>query len=208
MRQIVWMLAGLTALATLPAMAADKDGALSGSDQIQWARWQGRLSLGTPATAWSLGVEGATQRYNSASLMGDYYFSSALTGSSQLGGFRATSGLIMGPRGTLGSLGAGQPSGAGGNAFTMGNRAFGASALPYGNDLATEMATAPYLGVGYTNLSLRSHWGFSADLGLMGQGTTNGVRLGRAFSGGQGLDDSAHDLRMSPLLQLGAYYSF
>jgi hypothetical protein len=43
----------------------------------------------------------------------------------------------------------------------------------------------------------------------MGQGTTNGVRLGRAFSGGgQGLDDSAHDLRMSPLLQLGAYYSF
>jgi hypothetical protein len=208
MRQIVWMLAGLAALATLPAMAADKDGPNSSSDQIQWARWQGRLSLGTPAAAWRLGVEAAAQKYNSASLMGDYYFSSALAGANQVGGFRATSGLIMGPRGTLGSLGAGQPSVAGGNAFTIANRAFGPSALPYANDLATETATAPYLGVGYTNLSLRSHWGFSADLGLIGQGATNGVRLGRTFSGGAGLDDAVRDLRMAPMLQLGAYYSF
>ena len=203
MRPILWMLAGLTAVATLPAFAADKDGQTPAAEQqVQWARWQGRLSLGTTASPWNLGVESAGQKYSSASLMGDYYFGNALSNS----GFRATSGLVIGPRGTLASLGSGQPAATSGNAFTIANRAYGPSALPYGNDLGTETATAPYLGVGYTNLSLRSHWGFSADLGLLGQGS--GARLGHVVSGGQGLDDAVRDLRLSPLLQLGVSYSF
>ena len=208
MRNVAWMLAGLTALGTSSAIAADSQGQTSGADQVQWARWQGRLSLGSSVAPWRLGVESAATRFNSASLMGDYYFSRSLTNGTRLGGFRATSGLIIGPKGTLGALGTGQPSGAAGGAFTIGSRSYGASALPYGIDATTDTATVPYLGVGYTNLSVRSRWGFSADLGLVGQSSNNGARLGRALTGGQSLDDVIRDMRLAPMFQLGVSYSF
>ncbi len=54
-----------------------------------------------------------------------------------------------------------------------------------GDDLSTDSSspftydwdttTAPYLGVGYTNLSVRNGWSFNADLGLVGHGS--GARL-------------------------------
>ncbi|HEY9240222.1 MAG TPA: hypothetical protein VIP10_15360, partial [Burkholderiaceae bacterium] len=73
---------------------------------------------------------------------------------------------------------------------------------------AAETTTVPYLGVGYTNLSVRSGWSFSADLGLVAQGNGSLGRLGRSLSGAQSLDDAVREMRMTPLLQLGVSYAF
>ena len=203
MRKTAWMLAGaLAALPLSPAMAAGGDGLKASSSQIPWARWQGRLSLVTANDPWRLGVEGPAIKVRSASLMGDYYFGRSLTSPNQLAGMRATSGLIFGPRSALST---GQPVGANGSAFSIGSRSSGRAAQPYGSDPANESsATLPYLGIGYTGLSPRSGWGFSADLGLVAKSPANALRAG----GSQSLDDLVRDMRMTPLLQLGASYSF
>jgi hypothetical protein len=205
MRQSVWMLAGALALVSTAAPAAEGDSPYPGTDQISWSRWQGRLSLGTPSTPWRLGADYPAAKLSSASLMGDYYFSRSLVGPRQLGGFRATSGLIFGPRSMLGTA---QPGFVGGGAFSIGSRAIGQAAMPLGGDPAADTATVPYLGVGYTNLSVRSGWSFNADLGLMAQGSGNAGRLGRSLYGGQNLDDAVREMRMTPLLQLGVSYAF
>lgn len=208
MRQTAWMLAGLIALVTVPAAAADADAAASNPDRLPWARWQGRLTLGTSVTPWRLGVERPGVKLGSASLMGDYYFGGSWAGASagRIGGFRATSGLIFGPRG---ALNIGQPSLATGSAFSIfGNRTVGATPLPYAGEAPPENATLPYVGLGYTGLAARSGWSFSADLGLIAQSAGSAVRLGRVFSGGQSLDDAVRDMRLAPMLQFGVSYSF
>ena len=205
MRNSAWMLAAALALTAAPTMAADGDGAAPGSGQVPWARWQGRLSLGTASAPWRLGADSPAPALSSASLMGDYYFSRWLTGPQGLGGFRATSGLIFGPRSLLST---GQPAVATGNAFSIGTRAGGRAATPYAGDPAGDNATLPYLGLGYTALSLRNGWSFSADLGLVAQNASGAARLGRSAYGSQSLDDAVRDMRMTPLLQLGVTYSF
>jgi hypothetical protein len=61
----------------------------------------------------------------------------------------------------------------------------------------------PYLGIGYSDASLRGGWGFSADLGLAAQS------FGAARSlGSQSLDDTIRDMRLTPVLQLGVSYRF
>lgn len=205
MRTSAWMLAGALALPSAAAMAADGDGTTPDSGLLPWARWQGRLSLGTSAQPWRLGADRAAPQLASASLLGDYYFSRSLTGPAQLGGFRATSGLIFGPRS---ALSIGQPGLAGGSGFSVGSRTVGQTAMPYTNDPVNDTARLPYLGVGYTNLSVRSGWSVSADLGLVGQGAAGAVRLGRAFNGSQSLDDAIREMRMTPLVQLGVSYAF
>jgi len=137
--------------------------------------------------------------------MGDYYFTRSLPGLGTQGGFRATSGLIVGPRSQAWS---GQPGFGAATAFSLGNR-LTLGAAPSSRDPSTESTTTlPYLGVGYTGLSTRSGWGFSADLGLLAQYPGNAVRFGRSFSSGQSLDDTIRDLRMTPMFQLGVSYSF
>jgi hypothetical protein len=85
-----------------------------------------------------------------------------------------------------------------GSGFTLSSRARMAP------DAANDAAGAvPYLGVGYTGLSLRGGWGFSADVGLVG----SGVRLGRSVNGTQA-DELLRELRLTPILQLGVSYSF
>jgi hypothetical protein len=206
MRKTARILIGMLALATSPfAMAVDIEVAAPAANQTSWARWQGRLSLGTNSPAWRLGVEGPSTKLNSASLMGDYYFGPSLMGPGRLGGFRATSGLIIGPRN---SVSTGQPALAAGSVFSIGSKLFGQSTSPYGTDVPADTATVPYLGFGYTGLSPRSGWSFSADLGLVAQSPSNSTRLGRALSNGQNLDDAVRDLRLAPLLQLGVSYSF
>ncbi|CAM5792570.1 hypothetical protein [Rhizobacter fulvus] len=204
MRQFVWMFAGAFALVSTAALAADP-APYAGVDSLSWSRWQGRLSLGTPATPWRLGADSPNAKLGSASLMGDYYFSRSLVGARQLGGFRATSGLIVGPRSLLGSAQGGFASG---NAFSIGSRSIGLAPAPLAGDPAAETTTAPYLGVGYTNLSVRNGWSFNADLGLVAQGSGSGARLGRGLTGGQSLDDAVREMRMTPLLQLGVSYAF
>ncbi len=205
MRNSAWMLAGAFALTALPGMAADGDGAMPGSGQLPWARWQGRLSLGTTSSPGRLGADTLAPTLSSASLMGDYYFGRWLTGPQGRGGLRATSGLIFGPRSLLST---GQPGFAAGGTFSIGTRAIGRATTPYAGDPAGDVATLPYLGFGYTGLSLRNGWSFSADLGLVAQGAGGAARLGRSLYGSQSLDDAVRDLRMTPLLQLGVTYAF
>lgn len=203
MQTNAWMLVGALAFPTLPASAVDLDG--TAAAQAPWARWQGRLSLGTNSTPWRLGAEAPASKLSSASLMGDYYFSRSLAGPTLLGGFRATTGLVFGSRA---ALGAGQPSLASGNAFSAGTRSFSQPLAPYTADATGDPGAATYLGVGYTGLAVRSGWSFSADLGLLAPNAGAASRWGRALNNSQVLDDAIRQMRMTPLLQLGAAYSF
>ena len=206
MRKTTWMLMGLIALASAPTRAADGAGLTSNGET--WARWQGRLSFGTSAPAWHPGladINAPAPKLNRMSLMGDYYLTSSLAdGPGNVGGWRATSGVILGPRG---QLWAGQASTTG-SGFNVDSRPVGPGAALYANDAIGDTATLPYLGLGYTGLSLRGGWSFSADLGLVAQSPGNSLRLGRALGGGQSLDDAVRELRIAPLLQVGVSYAF
>jgi len=195
-------------LCTSQAAAADGQGLAIKRDAAPWSTWQGRVSVGSGSTFWrSSLVDADATRPTSMSLMGDYYFTRSLLGFATQGGFRATSGLIVGPRAQAWS---GQPGLGAGSAFSVGSRLFGSNtgAVPYLRDPSTETATLPYLGVGYTGLSARGRWSVSADLGLVAQNPSTAVRLGRLFGSGQNLDDIVRDLRMSPMFQLGVSYAF
>lgn len=199
MRKTVWSLAAVIGvIIAFPAMALDGESLSLNPDQLPWARWQGRLSLGTASSAWRPGIE--STKVSSASLMGDYYFGRSLVGPGSTGGFRATSGLIFGPRS---SLATGQPGLASGNGFSIGSRLFGQTAMPYTSDTTGDNATLPYLGLGYTNLAARSGWSFSADLGLVAQ-TPGGIKAIRS----QSLDDAVREMRLAPLVQFGVSYAF
>ncbi len=205
MRKTAWMLAGALALVSTAAIAADVDDPTTASDQVHWARWQGRLSLGNSSAAWRAGPETMAPKLTSASVMGDYYFGRSLAGIGQPGGFRASSGLIIGPRGVLST---GQPGMAAGGSFSTGSRLLGQSTATYGPEVTSDITTLPYFGLGYTGLSVRSGWSFNADLGLVAQSPGSAARLGRVFGGGQSLDDLVREMRLAPLLQLGVSYAF
>ena len=192
MQKLTWMIFGL--FAALAAQASDGTGITPSAEQFQWARWQGRMAVGTEPTGLKL---------NTVSLMGDYYFTGALLGSSRhTGGFRATSGLLLGPR-TASWLG--QPGLSAGSNFSITAQAFGPPAtLPAAGETPGDNATLPYLGLGYTGLSLRGGWSFNADLGLVARSPGNVVKFGR----NQSLDDTVRELRLAPLLQFGVSYSF
>lgn len=203
MRKTAWVVAGFVSLLACPAFAADGDSLTLNPDQLPWARLQSRLSLGTRAATPgdAMATQGIGNKLSSASLMGDYYFSRSLVGTGSSGGFRATSGLIFGPRSS--PLSSGQPTAAAGSAFSVGSRLFGPYAAPLTNESPGENATLPYLGFGYTGLSARNGWSFSADLGLVAQQPT-GLKLIRS----QSLDDAVREMRLAPLVQLGVSYAF
>ncbi len=158
-----------------------------------WEGLKARLALGTVAPLRSEfgSADSDALKINSLSLMGDYYLSRPWMGTE--GGLRATSGLLLGPRGSLWSSPAAMDRRV---ALTGG-----------GFDGNADNSTLPYLGVGYTGLSSKSGWGLSADLGLM-VAPRSPVHLGKFFSSAQSFDDTMRDLRFSPVLQLGVSYSF
>jgi hypothetical protein len=211
MRRTTCVIAGwgiFVALANGPSVAADGQGLSVSRDAAPWSSWQGRVSVGNTNFWRSSLLDADSARAPSMSLMGDYYFTRSLLGVGVQGGFRATSGLIVGPRGQSWT---GQPALGAGSTFSLGSRLFGAgsSTLPTLRDPASDTATLPYLGVGYTGLSARGGWSFSADLGVVAQNPGTAVRLGRAFgAGSQNLDDLVRDLRMTPVFQLGVSYAF
>jgi hypothetical protein len=201
----------------LPAVAAwaDGPGLLANADSLSWARFQGRVAYaGSIAPDWRndlVGGHGGSGgsggiSVNALSVMGDLYFGGTAPDGAQTGGFRATSGLVSGARGSLwGSSAAAPTSGL----FSVDRRLFGQSpALLPGTIDQTDSGTVPYLGVGYSSLAARGGWSFSADLGLVSLTPGAAVRLGRVFGGSQNLDDVVHDMRLAPVLQLGASYSF
>ncbi len=200
MRNTAWILAGALAL-PLAAPAADGDPAAP--PQPEWARWQGRLSLGPGAAPGTLGTDApAGAHLNSPRLMGDFYFGSWSSGPALLGGLRATSGVMFGSRAAAGGS---RPALVGGGGFGMASRPFGLTPATSGGDPYSETTTQPYVGVGYTGLSVRSGFSFSADLGLLARGNASAARTGLSS---QGLDDAVRQMRMTPLVQLGASYSF
>jgi hypothetical protein len=134
-----------------------------------------------------------------ASLGGDYHFSRDLaTGGRPPSGFRASGALLIRQPGV--SL----------SDLAWQSRAVTSLAAPQrlsepGNQGISAM---PYLGIGYSDYSLKSGWGFWADIGLVMQSPGNALGVGRVLSGSQSVDDLVHELRLSPLLQLGVNYSF
>ena len=197
--QCSWSALLLAAVMVGNAQADSSAGLRSpGADEL-WPRWQGRILVGTVAPVWRhLGWEAADalrggQRLDSLSVLGDYYFAPAGPSS----GFRATSGLIIGTASnrSLSSFGA------------LGVRSTLAPTQGLPGD-QFERSTLPYLGLGYTSVSNRQGWGFSADIGLIARNPGSTVRLGRVFSGGQPLDDLLRDMRLSPLVNLGVSYAF
>lgn len=191
MRNVVRSLVGALALVVTLAHAGSGEGLQAPLDHPAWEGLKGRLSFGTVAPFQAELGNPASEplRIHSLSLMGDYYLSRPWLGS--VGGLRATSGLMLGSRGSLWSSPA-----------SIDRRTSLGGALADGGT-ADSNSTVPYLGVGYTGLSSKGGWGLSADLGLMALNPRSAAKLGN-----QSLDDTMRDLRFTPLLQLGVSYSF
>ena len=160
---------------------AEGDGLASSADDVPWARFDARIvytpnwrSQLTPFERSGLRVDGRV------GVLGDIYFGSGTaTARAATGGFRATSGLVVGSRNTIAAA-----------------------------DLFGETTTMPYLGLGYSNIWPKSGWRFNADLGVISHSPGSATGIGRVLGGSQSLDDLVRDLRLAPVLQLGVAYTF
>jgi len=199
--RVTGLAALLAALALAGPGAAQAQG-LSVPDS--WSAWHGKVAVGpVPTPNRSTALIDANPNF---SLVGDYFFTRSLLGAGTEGGFRASSGLIVGPRSQFWS---GQPGLGAASALAVGSRPFGTAAnVPYLRDPSLETATSTYLGLGYTGLSARGGWSFSADLGVLAQSAGVAGRVGRVFGAGQNLDDVVRDLRLAPMFQMGVSYAF
>lgn len=166
-----------------------------------WPHWQARFGLATTASA----IDSSLRwQLSAGQLLGDYYWSGLRpAGVSRTGGFRATSGLLLGPPSqALGTPALASALGVGLTLSRSQRLAAGAS-----EGAAESWTVTPYIGIGYSGVSLRGGWGFTADLGLAG--THGGLRTRRDSAlGTQGVDDLLRELRMTPVLQFGASYTF
>lgn len=191
------------------AMAAEGDGLLPANDALTWPRWQGRLSVSPTLSRWqgSYGNSSEAGGLKVNGLIGDFYFGRALIGASHAGGFRATSGLVLASSRT--ALWIGQPQAAVRSSTFSIERGLFPSMAPAPSDGAAESpSTVPYFGFGYSGMSIRGGWSYSADLGLIAQSPGSAVKLGRVFTGTQNLDEVVRDMRLAPVLQIGASYTF
>jgi len=201
MRAACWLLVGAIGLGGGSLARADE------AEGLTLPRLQGRVTLGMGVAAEAATLPGSAGSLGSASVLGDYYFSRSSAHEDEASGFRATTGVFLGSR--LGIWGGHAQAALSGNLFSVERQSFSLLAPPQGDDGANaENATLPYLGLGYSGGSLKRGWGFSADLGFLAQNPGNMVRLGRAFGGGQNLDDVLREMRLSPLLQVGVSYPF
>jgi hypothetical protein len=187
-------------LLAAPAAWAQGQG-LTFDEQARFGpRWQARLGVNTSTAL----IEGgsASWQQQAGVLLGDYYFSRARLGQGQVSsGFRATSGMLLGQR----SLALGTPamSSPQGMAVTQLRQPRGA--LPGIESASEPWAAVPYIGIGWSGVSVRGGWGVSADLGLAGRSGSNG---GLRVNGNQSLDDLLRELRISPMVQVGVSYAF
>lgn len=208
MRFAQWMAIGALMGAGMGTASAG-EGLWVPQDHTPWPRWQGRVAIDANTPLWRselLRYPAAGLKAQGLGVVGDYYFASAPLGSRGAGGFRATSGILLGSaRTSLGAL----PVNGSGSALTLGRRNVTlASGLSENEAGAWSHQLVPYLGLGYSGLTGRSGWGFAADLGVMGVAPNAGVRLGRAAPGAPTVDDLLRDLRFAPVIQFGVSYSF
>jgi hypothetical protein len=189
--------------AAMPAQAQNglRVGFENAAEQSPWPRWQARFGLATQASAIDAG---ARWQLSAGQLLGDYYWSGLRpAGVGRSSGFRATSGLLLGRR----SLALGTPALTSAQAVgvTLSRTLRTSSGLA--EELSEPWSAAPYVGVGYSGVALNGGWGFTADLGLAA--TTGGLRSRReAGFGAQKAEELLRDLRLTPVLQLGASYAF
>jgi hypothetical protein len=189
--------------------AADAGTGLSPSAEGPgWSRWQGRVAINAGTPLWHselLRSESAGLKVQGLGLMGDYYFTRSQLGRHGAGGFRATSGVLLG---SAASLWATQPASGLGGGLSVGRRNMNVFTGLAGSEPVFDSARVPYVGVGYTGLSVKGGWGFAADVGLKALQPSSAVRLGRVMNGSQSLDELVRELRLTPVLQLGVSYSF
>jgi hypothetical protein len=146
------------------------------------------------AAPWRGDLAPADNGLRSMKLLGDVYLSGPGFGAGQVvGGLRATGGLLLGSRSPL--LGA-SPNGA-----PLSLSVTQSLLTPVRGEEASDVPPVGYLGIGYSSLSLRGGWGFSADVGVM---TGTGLRPPET----RNLDDAVRELRLRPVLQLGVSYAF
>ncbi len=190
----------MTLLLAAPAVWAQSQG-LTFDEQARFGpRLQARVGVNT-STALTDGSSASWQQ-QAGVLLGDYYFSRARLGQGQVSsGFRATSGVLLGQR----SLALGTPALPGGQGMAVTQLRQPRSALPGIESAAEPWAAVPYIGIGWSGVSVRGGWGVSADLGLAGRSGSNG---GLRVNGNQSLDDLLRELRISPMVQLGVSYAF
>lgn len=163
-------------------------------------RLQARVGMNS-STALADGSS-ASMHQQAGVLLGDYYFSRARLGQGQVSsGFRATSGVLLGQR----TLALSTPALAGGQAVVVTQVRQPRGALPALESAAEPWAAVPYIGIGWSGLSVRGGWGVSADLGLAGRSGSNG---GLRVNGNQSLDDLLRELRIAPMVQVGVSYAF
>lgn len=164
---------------------------LTVGDSVQFGpRLQARIGLSTG----HMGDGGhPSWQPHAGVLLGDYYFSRARFGSGDVsGGFRATSGLLLGQR----SLALGTPALGGGKQQRW--------ASPTGESPSEPWSAVPYLGVGWSGVSARGGWGLTADLGFAARPSGGGLRVNNAAA----LDDLLRELRLMPVLHIGVSYAF
>lgn len=170
--------------------------------------WQTRVGVNASTPAWRADLleagPGPGLKVRGASIIGDYYFARMALGSGGSGGFRASSGLLLGGGAPLWA--ARSPGLA--STAALGRRGLGLLSSGTGADPATENNTVPYLGLGYSGVTGRGGLRFAADVGVMAQGAGAAAGFGRVFSGSQSLDELLRDLRLTPVLQLGVSYAF
>lgn len=154
-----------------------------------WPQWQARLL--TPQVPLPLGRALALPASSvwsagpPGAMLGDYFFDrSALDIGTGQGIFRATSGVLFGKRSRV-SLRPRDPA------------AWLDSASPM-----------PYLGIGYSGLSLKGGWGFTADLGWVGDQHPPTFKSGQSLIGVPGIEAGWRDMRLAPMLQFGVSYAF
>lgn len=210
MRNVLLICAAVAAALTGVDARAEGEGLSARADRVPWARFQTRIAYAPGAPGWRADLaplERSGLQVGSVGLLGDVYFgSSSAPRAASLGGFRATSGVLIGAR----SAWLGAVSTPSNGVLASDRRLFGASANPftYPADSGVDNATVPYIGIGYSNPSTKSGWHFSADLGVVSQSPGNAVRFGRVFAGSQSLDEVVRDMRLAPVVQLGVSYSF
>lgn len=192
-----------SALAFVPSVAAcallligSKACAQHGLNLNVDPRIEQRLQLGPVQLGLTVSEPGNPPQ---AQLFGDYYLTGAGFGAGFVaGGLRLTSGLAIGPRRATQSL----PQ------VRLGDGRRGASPLRLGPDVDAGLVALPYLGLGYTSLSARDGWGFSADIGLGGLPPGERMRLGRSGPTAAQVDKLLNELRLAPVMQLGVSYAF
>jgi len=201
MRAACWFLVGAVGLGGGPLVRADE------AEGLTFPRLQGRVTLEMGSESNATALPGSAGRLGGASVLGDYYFIRASAREGEASGFRTTSGVFLGSR--LGMWGGHAQPALSSSLISVERHSFSLLAPSQSADGAgLESAALPYLGLGYSGVSLKGGWGFSADLGVLALTPGNAARLGRAFGGGQSLDAVVRDMNLSPLVQLGVSYQF